>query len=64
MAIVYENKKIVLTEESAKKFIKKLKSKDLEISKKRDEFLKKSKENLYIKHNSNNVTTIKLKYNK
>lgn len=60
MAVVYESKKIVLKEDSAKKFVSKLKSKDLEASKKRDTFLKQSKEKLNI-INHNNVVTISVK---
>lgn len=60
MSVVYESKKIVLTEESAKKFVSKLKSRDLEASKKRDAFLKESKEKLNI-INHNNVVRISVK---
>ena len=60
MAVVYESEKIVLIGESAKKFVSKLKSKDLEASKKRDKFLKESKEKLNI-INHNNVVTISVK---
>lgn len=60
MAVVYESEKIVLIGDSAKKFVGKLKSKDLEASKKRDKFLKESKEKLNI-INHNNVVTISVK---
>ena len=60
MAVVYECEKIVLIGDSSKKFVSKLKSKDLEASKKRDKFLKESKEKLNI-INHNNVVTISVK---
>ena len=60
MAIIHEDKKILLTEHSAKNFVKKLKSKDLDTSKKRDAFIKSSREILKITTN-NNITTIKIK---
>lgn len=56
MAVIYESKKIVLTDDSAKKFVSKLKSKDLEISKKRDAFIKQSKEKLNVVNNDNVIT--------
>jgi len=55
---MYENKKISLTEESAKKFVSKLKSGNIEASKKRDEFIKQSKQKLKVT-NSNNKRKIK-----
>lgn len=60
MAIIYENKKISLTEESAKRFVDKLKSKNLEASKKRDIFLKQAKSELKVT-NVNNITVITTK---
>lgn len=60
MAIIYDNKKISLTDNSAKNFAKKLKSKDLDASKKRDAFIKESKQSLKIT-TSNNITTIRIK---
>ena len=60
MAIIYEDKKILFTDHSAKNFVKKLKSKDLDASKKRDAFIKSSKESLKITTN-NNITTITIK---
>ncbi len=60
MAIIYDNKKISLTDNSAKSFTKKLKSKNLDASKKRDAFIKESKQSLKIT-TSNNITTIKIK---
>ncbi|SFJ11104.1 hypothetical protein SAMN02910355_1060 [Terrisporobacter glycolicus] len=42
MAIIYEDKKILLTDNSAKNFVRKLKREDLEASKKRDAFIKQS----------------------
>ncbi|WP_297136946.1 hypothetical protein [Terrisporobacter sp.] len=60
MAIIYDNKKISLTDNSAKSFTKKLKSKNLDASKKRDAFIKESKQSLKIT-TSNNITTIRIK---
>ncbi|MGL6105627.1 hypothetical protein [Romboutsia sp.] len=60
MAIIYEDKKILLTEELAKRFVNKLKSKNLEASKKRDIFLKQAKSELKVK-NVNNITVITTK---
>jgi len=62
MAIIYEDKKILLTDNSAKNFVRKLKREDLEASKKRDAFIKQSKESLQVTR-SNGVTKITLKPN-
>ncbi|WP_148556538.1 hypothetical protein [Terrisporobacter sp.] len=62
MAIIYEDKKILLTDNSAKNFVRKLKREDLEASKKRDAFIKQSKESLQVTR-SNGVTKITLKTN-
>ena len=60
MAIIYEDKKILLTDNSAKNFVRKLKREDLEASKKRDAFIKQSKEYLQVTR-SNGATKITLK---
>ena len=62
MAIIYQDKKILLTEKSAKSFVRKLKSKDLEVSKKRDAFIKQSKESLQVTR-TDGITKITLKSN-
>ncbi|UEL47224.1 hypothetical protein [Terrisporobacter hibernicus] len=62
MAIIYEDKKILLTDNSAKNFVRKLKREDLEVSKKRDTFIKQFKESLQVTR-SNGVTKITLKLN-
>lgn len=62
MAIIYEDKKILLTDNSAKNFVRKLKREDLEVSKKTDAFIKQSKESLQVTK-SNGVTKITLKPN-
>lgn len=62
MAIIYENKKILLTYNSAKSFVRKLKCEDLEASKKREAFIKQSKVSLQVAK-SNGVTKITLKSN-
>ncbi|MEG2364685.1 MAG: hypothetical protein RSC26_14390 [Terrisporobacter sp.] len=58
MATIYEDKKILLTNN----FVRKLKSEDLEASKKRDAFIKQSKKSLQVTI-SNGVTKITLKSN-
>lgn len=62
MAIIYEDKKILLTDNSPKNFVRKLKREDLEVSKKRDAFIKQSKESIQVTK-SNGVTKITLKSN-
>lgn len=62
MEIIYQDKKTLLTEKSAKSFVRKLKSKDLEVSKKRDAFIKQSKESLQVTR-TDGITKITLKSN-
>lgn len=61
MGIVYENNKIILTNETAKSFSEKMKNPDKEVMKKRDKFLKECRENIEVIKNEDGSIVLKSK---
>ena len=58
MSIKHENMRVCLTKESAKSFLNKLKNNNPEIDRKRDMFIKQSKENIRIEKTNSGVVII------
>lgn len=58
MSIKHENMRVCLTQESAKSFLNKLKNNNPEIDRKRDMFIKQSKENIRIEKTNSGVIII------